>query len=72
MSVDGYKFGTKQRQTKSLSLQGHLFRYIEYQTSLGYFHGKLFYTLNHSIQSEFFNFLITSTLYPIYFHNFSI
>lgn len=26
----------------------------------------------HSIQSEFFNFLITSTLYPIYFHNFSI
>lgn len=46
MSIDGYKFGTKQRQTKSLSLQGHLFRYIEFQTLIGYFHGKLFYTLN--------------------------
>lgn len=40
-----YKFGTKQDK-KSLSLQGHLFRYIEYQTLIGYFHGKLFYTLN--------------------------
>lgn len=65
MSVDGYKFGTKQRQTKSLSLQGHLFRYIEFQTLIGYFHEKLFYTLNPKRVFEFLNYFYTlSYLFP--------
>lgn len=46
MSVDGLQIWDKTKTKKSLSLQGHLLRYIEYQTLIGYFHGKLFYALN--------------------------